>query len=90
MGVAVATKKRYLCKMHRVVTIKLTVMATAVLLIFTLSGCGKSPYDRCMESYQRLAGQAAQALLNGDDALSRSYEQQMWEMQVTCNIFNNL
>ena len=76
--------------MHRLVTMKVTVMATAVLLIFTLSGCGESPYDRCMESYRQLAFEAAQALLNGDDALYRSYEQQMSEMQLTCNIFNNL
>jgi|688.fasta_scaffold1328162_2 hypothetical protein len=66
---------------------KISVVAIVALLIMPLSGCGKSQYDTCMESYQRLAGQAAQALLNGDEALSRSYEQQMMNMQATCNLF---
>lgn len=62
----------------------LPVVATAVLLIFTLSGCGKSNYDECMESHQRLAGLAAQALLDGNEAMLRDYEQQMLNLRVTC------
>ncbi len=86
-GLAVVPKKRYLLSMSRLAKMKVSVMVTAVLLNLTLSGCGKSQYDTCMESYQRLAGQAAQALLNGDEALSRSYEQEMLNTQATCNLF---
>jgi predicted solute-binding protein len=72
--------------MTQSLSIKISVVAIFSLLILPLSGCGKSQYDTCMESYQRLAGLAAQALLNGDEALSRNYEQEMLNTQVTCNL----
>jgi predicted solute-binding protein len=66
---------------------KTSAVATAISLVLTLSACGKSQYETCMESYQQYAGLALQALLNGDEALSKSYEQQMLNTQVTCNLF---
>jgi hypothetical protein len=73
--------------MSRPVTMKVSAVAAAISLVLSLSACGKSRYETCMESYQQYAGLAAQALLNGDVALSRSYEQQMLNTQVTCNLF---
>ncbi len=37
-----------------------------------------------MEGHQRLAGAAAQALLDGNEALSNKYQQDMLNWRVTC------
>jgi hypothetical protein len=70
--------------MRQPISVKISIVTITVLLILTLSGCGKSKYDECMEGHQRLAGAAAQALLDGNEALSNKYQQDMLNWRVTC------
>ncbi len=59
-------------------------LVIVLALSLTSCGSGQSRYDECMESHQRLAGLALQALLDGNEALLKDYEQQMLNIRVTC------